>query len=280
MGLIVDGIKFNVRQLFKYIIHHFRLSEEAKIRKVEIAITVDGAPLDDKTGHITIGFKVCDKDAVDPSTKQKIFNEDDDSPNLQSGKFCFPVAMIFAKYDKQAYNKYLRDIFEKVDKLRNEGVPECEWLPFDISEPQDMTSFQLCLGRGGACKGMNYFCHLCQLHSDNVQLPNQLPCTCCSSACYHHAMHDKFHCDEAVPTLEALNRKEEVVHLLSVVQKMKEKRGKNQWEMLYGKCSIHLVADGAAMTIDNLSRLPFVNYQQGILKKLNTPGLGQKYAKA
>jgi hypothetical protein len=61
---------------------------------------------------------------------------------------------------------------------------------------------------------------------------------------------------------------------------MKVKRGKNKWEMLYGKCSIHLVADGAAMKIDNPSRLPFVNYQQGILKTLNTLGLGQKYAKA
>jgi hypothetical protein len=93
-------------------------------------------------------------------------------------------------------------------------------------------------------------------------------------------MHDKLHCDEAAPTLEALNRKEEVVHLLSVVLKIKAKRGKNQWEMFYDKCSIHLVADGAAMTIDNLSCLPFVNYQQGILKTLNTLGEGQKYTKA
>jgi hypothetical protein len=143
-----------------------------------------------------------------------------------------------------------------------------------------MKSFQLCLGRGGACKGTNYFCHLCQLHSDNVQLPNQLPCTCCSSAFYHHAMHAKLHCDEAALKLEALNRKEEVVHLLSVVRKIKAKRGKNQWEMLYDKCSIHLVTDGAAMTIDNPSCLQFVNYQQGILKTLNTLGVGQKYTKA
>jgi hypothetical protein len=116
-GLVVDGIKFDVRQLFKYIIHHFGLSEEAKIRKVEIAITVDGAPLDD------IGFKVCDKDAVDPITKKIIFNDDDDGPNIQSGKFCFPVAIILAKDGKKTNNNYLRDIFEEVDKLRNEGVP-------------------------------------------------------------------------------------------------------------------------------------------------------------
>jgi hypothetical protein len=85
-GLIVDGIKFNVRQLFKYIIHHFGLCEEAKISK---------------TGHIYIGFKVCYKDAVDPITKQKICNDDDDGPNLQSGNVCSPVAIILAKDDKQ-----------------------------------------------------------------------------------------------------------------------------------------------------------------------------------
>jgi hypothetical protein len=74
-------------------------------------------------GDITIGFKVCDKDAVDPITKRKIFNNNDDGPNLQSGKFCFPIPMILAKDDKQTYNKYLRDIFEEVDKLISEGVP-------------------------------------------------------------------------------------------------------------------------------------------------------------
>jgi hypothetical protein len=71
-----------------------------------------------------------------------------------------------------------------------------------------------------------------------------------------------------------------VVHLLSVVQKMKANRGKTQWEMLYDKCSIHLMADGATTTIGNLSGLPFMSYQQGILKTLNTLGLRQKNAKA
>jgi hypothetical protein len=279
-GLIVDGIKFNVRHLFKYIIHQFGISEEAKIRKVEIAITVDGDPLDDKTGHISIGFKVCGKDAVDPITKRKILNDDDDGPNLQSGKFCFPVAMIFAKDDKQTNNTYLWDKFEEADKLRNEGVPECERLHFDIAEPQDTKSFQLCPGRGGACKRTNNFCHLCQLHSDNVQLPNQLPCTCCSTKCYHHAMHAKLNCDKEAPKLEAINRKEEVVHLISVIRKMKAKRGKSQWEMLYDKCSIHIVDDCTAMKIDNPSRFPFVNYQQGIMNTLHTLGVGQKYAQA
>jgi hypothetical protein len=50
--------------------------------------------------------------------------------------------------------------------------------------------------------------------------------------------------------------------------------------MLHDKCSIHLVDDGAVMIIDNPSRLPFVNYQQGILKTLNTPRVGKTYVYA
>jgi hypothetical protein len=55
---IVDDIRFDTKQLFTYLVHHFGLSEEAKVRQVEIAFTVDRAPLDDKIGHITIGFKI------------------------------------------------------------------------------------------------------------------------------------------------------------------------------------------------------------------------------
>jgi hypothetical protein len=169
-GRIVDGIRFDTKQLFTYLVHHFGLSEEAKVRQVEIALTVDGAPLDDKIGHITIGFKMCDKAARCSIMKLLIFNEEKEGPNLQSGKFCFPVAMILAKDNKETYNKYLREIFNDVQVLRSEGIPELSWLTFDIPEPQDMKSFQLCLGRGGACKGTNCFCQLCQLHSDSVQL--------------------------------------------------------------------------------------------------------------
>jgi hypothetical protein len=40
-----------------------------------------------------------------------------------------------------------------------------------------MKSLQLCLTRGGAAKGVHFFCHiLCQLHSDGIELTNQVPC--------------------------------------------------------------------------------------------------------
>jgi predicted nucleic acid-binding Zn-ribbon protein len=330
-GQIVDGIRFDTKQLFTYLVHHFGLSEEAKVRQVEIALTVDGAPLDDKIGHVTIGFKICDKAARCPITKVLIFNEEKEGPNLQSGKFCFPVAMLLAKDNKETYNKYLREIFNDVQVLRSEGIPELGWLPFDIPEPQDMKSFQLCLGRGGACKGTNYFCHLCQLHSDSVQLPNQIACRKCASAshvtpptththipttyeqppptlpnvlplppvtpipatvpipvtppvlpkkCYCHIMCTEVACATAETQLRALQANPEIQQLWETAQRTNAKRGKSQWEMLYNKCSIHLVEDGVAIIIDNPSGLGFPAYQQAVLKTLNTLGLGQKYARA
>jgi hypothetical protein len=149
-GQIVDGIRFDTKQLFTYLVHHFGLSEDAKVHQVEIALTVDGAPLEDKTGHVTSGFKICDNAARCPIMKLLIFNEEKEGPNIQSGNFCFPVAMLLAKDNKETYYKYLRDIFNYVQVLRSEGIPELGWLPFDIREPQDMKSFQLCLSRGGA----------------------------------------------------------------------------------------------------------------------------------
>jgi hypothetical protein len=191
-------IKFDTRQLFKYVIHHVDLSEAAKVRSVEIYLTVDGAPLDDKTGHVKIGFKICDKEAIDPITKRLIFNEDSDGPNPQSGKLCIPISMVLAKDNKQTYDKCLQPIFDDVDNIRTFSIPECEWLPFKIPEQQDMKSFQLCLKSGGACKGMNYFCHPCQLHSDNVQLPSQLLYGHCvvphPTNRYHHCTHDIVYC--------------------------------------------------------------------------------------
>jgi hypothetical protein len=90
--------------------------------------------------------------------------------------------MLLAKDNKETNNKYLREIFNDVQVLRSERIPELGWLPFDILEPQYMKSFQLCLGWGGACKGTNYFCHLYQLQIDSVKLPNQIACRKCASA--------------------------------------------------------------------------------------------------
>jgi chromosome segregation ATPase len=88
-GQLLDGIRFDTKHLCTYLVHHFGLYEEAKVRQVEISLTVDGSPIDNKIGHITIGFKMCNKAARCPIMKLLIFNEEKEGPNIQSGKF-FP----------------------------------------------------------------------------------------------------------------------------------------------------------------------------------------------
>jgi hypothetical protein len=83
--------------------------------------------------RVASGFIVCDKADRCPLTKLLIFNEEEEGPNLQSGKFFFPFAIILAKDNKETYNKYLRDIFNYAQLLRSKGIPEFGWVPFDIS---------------------------------------------------------------------------------------------------------------------------------------------------
>jgi hypothetical protein len=122
-GHIVDGVRFDTKQLCTYLVRHFCISEEEKVRQVEIVLTIEGAPLDDNTRHVTIGFIICDTAARCPIAKLLIFNEEKEGPNLKSGKFCFPVAMLLVKDNTETYNNYLRDIFNDVQVLISEGIP-------------------------------------------------------------------------------------------------------------------------------------------------------------
>jgi hypothetical protein len=136
------------------------LEENVRASGCEIAITVDGAKLDDYCIHVTCGFKMTDKDAHDPLD----FDEDDDPlkrgklllPTIQSSKNAFPITSIFTKDKKSTYNKFLRHIFEFGQELRDVGIPELGWKPFRVSEPQYMKSIQLCMNRGGAAKQIPY----------------------------------------------------------------------------------------------------------------------------
>jgi hypothetical protein len=154
----VDGVRFDIRALFEYLITSFGLSEDSCHRNIEIYVTVDGAKLDENSGHVTIVFKICNKNAKDPVTGKYIhthlegLKDDDHVDNLQSGAWCFPILSILAKYNKGTYEKYLRPIFEYCEELRTLGVTTLGWKPFIFSEPQDMKSCWLCLHRGGAAK--------------------------------------------------------------------------------------------------------------------------------
>jgi hypothetical protein len=127
-------------------------------------------------GHVTFGFKICDKEAKYPISGKYIFSE---LKNIQSIKWAYPSIMLLAKEQSDTYNKYIHPIFEFTETMRTQGLGE--WLPFSVSEPKDMTSLQICLTRGGAAKGQSYFCHLCQIHSDGITVKQQLCCSVCGS---------------------------------------------------------------------------------------------------
>jgi hypothetical protein len=99
---LVDGVHFDVEQLFHYLVTLFGLAEKVKRGTVEFAITCDGAPFDDLTGHLMIGFKIVDKDAVCPISGKTIFHE---LGNMQADTWCFPILMILPKDDKATYDK-------------------------------------------------------------------------------------------------------------------------------------------------------------------------------
>jgi hypothetical protein len=217
---VIYSIKFDMRAFFAYLVKAFGLEKEAKIRNVEISITVDGAKLDPNTNHVTIGFKICDKMARDPVSGKFLFLNDEgvsDShhlDNMQSGAWCFPILAVVAKDNTQTYDKYLRQIFEFGKELRHHGFDDNSegWLPFNVSEPQDMKSNWLCLQRGGAAKGpgVTHLCHLCQCKSDDISLPKFLTYGKCivkgKIICVHLNLIDDYAIAHAKQELARLDR--------------------------------------------------------------------------
>jgi hypothetical protein len=172
----IDGVQLDVKEILIYLIRHFGLEEKARATGCELAITVDGAKLDDYCIHVTCGFKMTDKDARDPlevDEKDPLKRGKLLLPTIHSDKNVFPIKSITVKDNKSTYLLY---IFEFGQELRAVGIPELGWKHFRVSEPQDMHISKLCMNRGVSTKQIPYFCHLCQKHSDGIARTNQMPC--------------------------------------------------------------------------------------------------------
>jgi hypothetical protein len=92
-----------------------------------------------------------DKDARDPLTGKLLLH------TIQSSNNGFHITSIIAKDNKSTYNKFLQNIFEFGQELRDDGIPELGWKPFRVSKPQDMKRSQLCMNPGGSAKQIPYF---------------------------------------------------------------------------------------------------------------------------
>jgi hypothetical protein len=216
-GESVDGIQSDEEAVFRFIIEKFGLSEKANNGTVDIALTIGGAKLKCKLCHDTIGFKLVDVDAIDPNTGEKVLK------SMQSDQWSFPLVTIIEKDNKSTYIRYCDHIFfgnsVRVNGLV--GSDGSQWEPFLISEPQDMTSHQICRGRGGAAKGPGvvHFCYFCMCTSYEIALPNQVQCEMCKAAPKHIYFHHNI-CGAA----EVQRRREELaaldlVHLVMTIVK-------------------------------------------------------------
>jgi hypothetical protein len=183
-GIWIDGVEIDAKKIFIYLVNHYGLAKKAKTVGIEVSITVDSAKLDDYWCHTTAGWKF-----TDISTRDQLIVDVDDPEKrlnllvetMQSERCCFPIIMIIVKDNIATYDKFLRHIFAFFQEIRDNGIPELGWLPFQVTDPQDMKSSQLCMGRGGASKQLPHFCHLCQKHSHDLSRPNQVKCHGCLS---------------------------------------------------------------------------------------------------
>jgi hypothetical protein len=195
-------------------------------------------------------------------------NEDGDKDcdehldNLQSGAWCFSDLSLLAKDNKDTYEKYLRPIYEYCDELLTVGVPKKRWKPFLVSEPQDIKSNWLCLKRGGPAKapGVKHFCHLCQIRSDDIALPNQLSCLACLDngpdyywhdlKCFHRPVMDANTITKAKEDLKKL----ETCPIASYVCKACQSHNPEcSFEKFYDDCKLNLMDVGRQAGLNDTS---------------------------
>jgi hypothetical protein len=107
-GKLVEGVKFDTKKPFAYLVRHFRLEQYLKDGTVEMVSKVYAAKLDDNNMHGMTGVIIFDKRARDPTTNKLIYSE---LQNMQSGMWCFPAMSLLAKDSKYTYDHFLQTIF-------------------------------------------------------------------------------------------------------------------------------------------------------------------------
>ena len=185
----IDGVAFEPTMMLDALLKLFKLYGIARTEgNVKLSSTLDGADLSRNIQHVTCRMKIVDPRAVNPCTGIPLGLE-----GVQSRDFCFPIQILLTKDSKTLHQTHFTDFFDWTRELSTKGV--LDYKPFDISSPQDVSSFWKCVGRGGACKQTEYFCHCCDIKSSNFIIPNLVKCSHCirtnnQHQCYHHDVCD------------------------------------------------------------------------------------------
>ena len=199
----IDGIEFEYSKLLKFLLKLFKLEQIARREgNVSISITLDGADLSRNIQHVTCGVKFCDPRAVNPLTGIPIGLE-----GVQSREFCFAFKILLAKDTKALYQSHFTSFFKWAQDLHEKGM-DGGYKRFKVGSPQDISSFWKSIGRGGACKRDESFCHCCPLKSRDVIAPNITKCVDCvrrnNLECFHHPVGDKEYLAEIKDDLQGL----------------------------------------------------------------------------
>jgi hypothetical protein len=143
-----------------------------------------------------------------------------------------------------------------------------------------MKSCQLCLKRDGTAKslGCTYFCHLCQIKSDDIAIENQVPCCLCPEdvavlkhKCFHHPVTTKRTIEKAIFELERLK----TFPIASCLRHCcREHNADSDFHFFYrDACKVHLRNVGRQAGIDDDTKMKKDDYEDLLDDTLSAFGL-------
>jgi hypothetical protein len=143
-------------------------------------MAIDGSKITTRLHHVTLGLKIADYAACDPTTGELIYGSSDKT-TLQSKYVCFPVMIIMAQETKKIYD-YLR---EPINEIKDLTIPEIAAEKLDGAKAiealvnTDMSGTWKVTGIGHAVKhgsGEGQPCHVCPILDRNLEKPNNIKC--------------------------------------------------------------------------------------------------------
>jgi hypothetical protein len=146
---IGEGFEFNETIMTKTLFDSLGLTDVAKTRPVELALTSDGAQLTNNITQVSAGMKFHDMAVCDPITKELLCFHDPDSL-VQSRNNSFISRMVIG-HDNKKTNEGFRPLFGNF--ILGRVAAALNFQPFKISCPADMKAQWIALGDGGHLRG-------------------------------------------------------------------------------------------------------------------------------
>ena len=104
---------------------------------------------------------------------------------VQSRDLCFPLQVMIENDNKELLHSQFKPFYTEVnefeDKHRYLNIAYHTHWSFSIAHPADMLALQKLVCRGEAMKNFTYACYCCNIHIDQVHLPNLFPCDFCTA---------------------------------------------------------------------------------------------------